>query len=343
MKAAIIEQPNVLRVRDIPMPTVGPYDALCRLLYGATCTGTDQHLIAGQFPFTLRFPTVLGHESIGQVVEIGPKVRNIKPGDLITRVGMPATPDLHVNWGGFAEYGTARDHWAMREDGIAEAAWRSYRVNQLLPPDSDPRAATMLITWRETLSYITRMGVGPSARVLVIGSGGNGLSFAAHAVNLGADTITLVGSASREPQGRAVGATDYIDYRADNVAAQIEQAGPYDLIIDAVGQRGQIDLALPYLIRGGAIGIYGIDDHGQITINPYQAQGTFTVYNGGYDEAETHGQVTALWRAGELDASIWLDLAHPFALDDIDAAIEAVRQRHMVKSLVRLWTGENAA
>ncbi|MGC9394704.1 MAG: hypothetical protein ACP5J4_07600 [Anaerolineae bacterium] len=64
MKAAIVERPGVLTVKEIPMPEVGEYDALCDLLYGATCTGTDQHLIAGRFPWPGQYPTIWGHASV---------------------------------------------------------------------------------------------------------------------------------------------------------------------------------------------------------------------------------------------------------------------------------------
>ena len=93
MKAAVIEKPGVLVVKEIPVPEVGDYDALCQLLYGATCTGTDQHLIAGRFPWPVSYPTVLGHESVGRVVQVGAKARNFKVGDLISRVGTPPAPD----------------------------------------------------------------------------------------------------------------------------------------------------------------------------------------------------------------------------------------------------------
>jgi len=337
MKAAVIERPGQLVVRDVPDPEIGEYDALCALLYGATCTGTDQHLIAGRFPWPVEYPTILGHESIGRVLRVGPRVRHLKVGDLVTRVGALPSAGLHVNWGGFAEYGVARDHWAMREDGRPQAEWAGFRVNQVLPPEIDPRAATMFTTWRETLSYITRLGVGAGARVLVIGSGGNGLSYVTHAANLGA-AVVLSGSAARAAQGRAAGAQACFDYRDPDLMAQLAAAAPegYDFIIDAVGKEGQLDAALPLLKAGGTVGIYGIDDFGRCTINPQRARGTFTFYNGGYDEAETHERVTALWRQGRLRAGIWLDLEHPFPLAEIGQAIEAVRERRMVKSLVKL-------
>src|SRR5438067_11556857 len=123
------------------------------MLYGSVCTGTDQHIIADRVLWKIKYPTVLGHESIGRVVAVGPRVRHLKVGDLVTRVGTPPSPggDLDALWGGFAEFGIARDHWAMREDDQPAEQWDRYRINQILPPDIDPAAATMVITWRETL------------------------------------------------------------------------------------------------------------------------------------------------------------------------------------------------
>ena len=338
MKAAIIERPGVLTVKEIPMPHVGEYDALCDLLYGATCTGTDQHLIAGRFPWPVHYPTILGHESVGRVVDVGAKVRYFKVGDLITRVGAPPVGEISVNWGGFAEVGIARDHRAMQEDGVDRSQWGGYRVNQVIPPGIDSAGATMLITWRETLSYLTRMGVGEGASVLVVGSGGNGLSFVVHAANVGAAQVVVLGNAVREGAARQVGATGYVDYRADDVTAQLNGLCPdgFDFIIDAVGQAASADAVLPHLRRGGTLGVYGVDEYNAVHIHPLRVRGTFTLYNGGYDEAETHERVVALVQAGKLDASVWLDLAHPFALDDIGAAFEAVRARKMVKAVIRL-------
>jgi len=340
VRAAIVEQPGKLVVRDIPRPQVGEYDVLCELLYGATCSGTDLHLIHGRFPNPVRYPTILGHESIGRVVEVGPKVRNFSVGDLVTRVGAPPTEELGVSWGGFAEYGIARDHWAAKEDGRPRQEWRSFRVNQRLPEGTDARAATMVITWRETLSYLTRMGFGAGASLLVIGSGGNGLAFARHAINLGASIVGMVGNAERERLGRAAGARHYFDYKCHNLLDQIGAACPegFDFIIDAVGRSGALDAALPALKPEGTIGIYGIDDYGRCYLNPSRARGTFTYANRGYDEEETHQQVVAYMQQGALDARLWLDLDHPFPLDRIAEAFAAVQERKLVKALVRLTT-----
>ncbi|MHB9134177.1 MAG: zinc-dependent alcohol dehydrogenase [Armatimonadota bacterium] len=340
MKAVIVETPGTLVVRDIPRPQMGDYDALCEMFYGATCTGTDQHLIAGRFPWPVTYPTVLGHESVGRVIEVGAKVRNFKPGDVISRVGTLPSPtgDYDVNWGGYAEYGIARDHQAMREDGRPEGEWTGFRVNQIVPADIDPRAATMIITWRETLSYLTRMGIGEGANVLVIGSGGNGLSFVAHAANRGATRVAMIGNAAREATTRAIGAADYYDYRDGTISDRIHAAYPdgFDYIIDAVGKAGQLDAALPYLKSGGTIGIYGIDDFGACQLTPTRARGPFTFANPGYDEEEPHPRVIAYIQQGKLDARHWLDLDHPVPLVEIHRAFDMVAQRKAIKVLVKL-------
>ena len=338
MKAAIIEKPGILIVRDISVPPIGAYDALCEMLYGATCVGTDLSLISGRLP--VEYPAVLGHESIGRVIKIGSQVRNLKIGDVITRVGTPASPngDFGICWGGFVEFGIAHDHWAMCQDGLPPQEWKSFRVNQIVPPDINPAAATMFITWRETLSYCKRIGISLGSRVLVLGSGGDGLAFAAHAKNLGSDIVAMTGNGIRRHTAQAVGVMDYFDYQVDNVVEQISQKYPegFDFVIDAVGKKGLADSVLCLLRPGGIIGIYGIEDYGQSLLNPINSRGTFTCYNGGYDEAETHNDVISFIHQGLLDAGLWLDFGKIFSLEKINDAFEAVRMRTMVKALVQL-------
>ena len=110
MKAAVVESVGKLVVRDLPEPKIGTYEARCEMLYGSVCAGTDTHLVHGHPPFCdwVAAPFILGHESIGRVVSVGAKVRNLNPGELITRVGCPPVGDLACGWGGFAEVGGYR-------------------------------------------------------------------------------------------------------------------------------------------------------------------------------------------------------------------------------------------
>ena len=337
MRAAVIEQLNYLIVKEIPEPTIGDYDALCEVLFGATCSGTDLSLLDGSLPFLSPLPTVLGHESIGRVVRAGPKVRYLHEGDLVTRVGTPPVTGYSVTWGGFAELGIAKDYRAMEQDGVPLDPWPDALRNRVLPAGTDPAAATMVITWRETLSYLTRMGMASGKSLLVVGSGGNGLAYAAHGVLMGG-RVSMIGSLGRAELAERVGVTGYYDYRANDATDRIAKAHPagFDLVLDAVGKKGAADLGLRLLKPGGTLGIYGLHDFGQCTISPLRSRGTFNFYNGGYEEAETHDQVMDLVRDGKLDASVWLDLDRRFPFDRINDALDAVRQRDVVKALVRI-------
>ncbi|MBI5833956.1 MAG: zinc-binding dehydrogenase [Armatimonadetes bacterium] len=342
MLAAVVEGPGQLVVREMPEPRPGPYEALCELVYGASCTGTDTHIIDGGFPYLSPLPTVFGHESVGRVVELGAKVRHLRVGDLVTRVGTPAAPEvgLSVTWGGFAEYGLARDWWAMAADGLPAEQWMGHRVNQVVPHGIDERVAPMFTTWRETLSYLTRLGFAAGQSILVVGSGGNGLSYAAHARNVGAATVAMVGSAAlAEPAQALAGVDTYLDYRREDLGAALAAAlpGGVDIIIDAVGRRSVADAVLPVLKPGGKYATYGIDDLGQIRLDPTRARGAFTVYGGGnYDEAETHQRVSEFVLCGKLDARLWYDVEAAWPLARIGEAFDAVRARRTVKALVRL-------
>ena len=339
MKAAVVTQIGKLEVLDIPVPEPGPYEVLCKLVYGATCAGTDIHLTDGKHPFPVFFPTILGHESVGRVISVGSKVRSFREGDLISRVGCPGSAEtgINSNWGGFAEYGIAKDHFAMKEDGIPRAEWDKNRVNQVIDPAIDEKTAPMIITWRETLSYVRRLGVNDTSKVLVIGSGANALSLAGHCVNSGA-SVTAVGSEKRRAQFEAVGAGRFLNYKDDDLKEELKGfcSDGFDYIIDGVGTSATVNMALDMLRRDGTVGVYGWNDRAAYGINPFRASSSFRVYADGYDEEETNAEVQSMILEGKLRADIWYDMNDPVPLDQITEAYQSLRRHEAVKYLIKL-------
>jgi threonine dehydrogenase-like Zn-dependent dehydrogenase len=71
-----------LEVREVPDPTIlNARDAIVRVTSTAIC-GSDLHLYNGYIP-TMRKGDILGHEFMGEVVEVGPAVSNLKVGDRV--------------------------------------------------------------------------------------------------------------------------------------------------------------------------------------------------------------------------------------------------------------------
>lgn len=340
MKATVVTEIGKLEVLDIPRPEIGPYDVLCKIVYGATCAGTDIHLMDGLHPNPVSFPTILGHESIGRVVEVGSKVKHFHIGDLVSRVGCPANPEIGLgsNWGGFAEYGVAKDHWEMRKDGVPVSEWNRNRVNQILHPSISEKTAPMIITWRETLSYVHRVGVKPGDRVIVIGSGANALSVTNHAVNLGADVLSI-GSLRNKPLFAYLDLLGYIDYKSDHLTEEITDTcggKPFTMILDLVGSSSTMNQLLPLLAPDGLVGVYGWNDRKNYGINPFCSVNSFRIYNNRYDEEESHGEAQKWILSGKLDASHWYDMEHPTPLDQITSAYESLRNHERLKYLIRI-------
>jgi D-arabinose 1-dehydrogenase-like Zn-dependent alcohol dehydrogenase len=311
------------------------------MVYGTICAGTDRHILHDRLPWRMKYPLILGHESVGRVVEIGEKVRNLKPGDLIARVGAAPDPTgaLHLGWGGFCESGFARDWQAMRDDGVVEKEWKSFRIHQVIPPDIAPEAGPLFITLRETLSYSNRLGIGAGTRLVIIGSGGNALAYVAHARQLGAASVAVLGAAYREDVFRAAGVTEYHDYRDPDAGKVLATTYPdgFHVAIDTVGKADSSDLLMPLLARDAVLGIYGLDESDRLILHPAKARGTFTVYGNGYDEAETHDAIVAGLREGAYKAEWWLGPGLPtWNLADIGEAFAAIESREAMKPLIRL-------
>jgi threonine dehydrogenase-like Zn-dependent dehydrogenase len=82
MKATCWNGAMDLRVEDVPEPKIlNPRDAIIRVSSTAIC-GSDLHIYDGYIP-TMMKGDILGHEFMGEVVEVGPGVKNLKVGDRI--------------------------------------------------------------------------------------------------------------------------------------------------------------------------------------------------------------------------------------------------------------------
>ncbi len=82
MRALTYHGKRDLRVEDVPDPRIEqPTDAIIEVTSTAIC-GSDLHLMEVLGPF-LKTGDVLGHEPMGTVVEVGPEVTHIKPGDRV--------------------------------------------------------------------------------------------------------------------------------------------------------------------------------------------------------------------------------------------------------------------
>src|SRR5688500_19020231 len=87
MKAVCWQGKHEIAVETVPDPEIlNPRDAIVRVTLAAIC-GSDLHLYNGLIP-SMRRGDILGHEFMGEVMEVGPGVKTLEPGD---RVVVPFT------------------------------------------------------------------------------------------------------------------------------------------------------------------------------------------------------------------------------------------------------------
>ena len=95
MKAVVWKGVGDIGVENVPDPKIEePTDAIVRLTASAIC-GTDLHFIRGTVG-EMKSGTILGHEGVGLVEEVGKNVRNLRVGDRVEVVPEPASLVLVV-------------------------------------------------------------------------------------------------------------------------------------------------------------------------------------------------------------------------------------------------------
>lgn len=339
MKAAVLQRPRQIEIEDVPDPVIEEYDVLCKTLAASICGGTDNHIIRDHPYFKVNFPAIIGHEGIGKVIACGEKVRYFKNGDLITRIHnkLPVKSNYSIQYGAFAEKSVATDWQAMRDDGIDKSIWGKFTVHRVLPPEFDPIASTMIITWRETRSFLDRIKITPNNTILIIGSGANALSFANHTMNSGIETI-ITGSPKRKLNFSTLGLDMFFSYHEKNPTRIIRNmgSGRIDVVIDTIGKSEAVNLLLPVLSIGGKVGVYGLDSFCDYNLNTFNAAGDFTYYSGEiYDEGSAHDVVIADIINGKLNAWDYLSKDHIYPLEKINEALDATYARKTLKSVIK--------
>ncbi len=338
MKGLVVYRDGTMKVEEMPKPVIGDYQALVENLSCGICNGTDFKLIHATFKGFDTYPAVLGHESVGRVIEVGSKVTSFKPGDLVLRSIIEKVEDdsFAAGWGSFAEYGVVGDIAAMKADG-RDDYYDIYLAQQVVPANFDPHQAVMLITLKEVLSGLQRFGVDQGDSVLIHGAGPVGLSMIRFAKLKGASPI-VVSEPNPDRRARAtkLGADVVIDPKAEDLVARaksIETDG-FDYVIDAVGINRLMTDSLKLVKFNGKVGVYGIsaDTHSQIDWEeaPYNWCIHFVQWPTFEDEAAVHDEVIDLINAGKIDLGDFV--THVIGgLDEFQKGFDTVSSQEGIK------------
>ncbi len=208
-------------------PVAGPLDAVVKPLVVAPCSSDTHAMHGGSGP---KENLILGHEAVGEVVEVGSMVTKFKPGDVV--VVPCCTPDWLQPGVQEMKY-TAHDAGPMGSFkflSIKDGVFAEYfHVNQadanlvLLPEGVSKEAALMTVDMMSTGFHGVELAeIGFGDTVVVIGIGPVGLMSVAGAALRGAGRIIAVGTRPNCVKiAKEYGATDIISYKDGDIVKQV--------------------------------------------------------------------------------------------------------------------------
>jgi uncharacterized zinc-type alcohol dehydrogenase-like protein len=242
-----------------------PNDVAMEILYSGVCH-SDLHWARNDWGWS-NYPVVPGHEIVGRVIEVGPEVTRFKAGDHVA-VGCMVDSCQHCDQcrkgeeqlcreGNTGTYGGLdRITREMTQGGYSKHIVVRQEFVLRVPEGLDiSRTAPLLCAGITTYSPLRTWNVGPGSRVGVIGLGGLGHMAVKLAAGLGAQVTVM----SRTPDKRA----DALSLGADRLLvltdpdAMAQAANGFDLIIDTVPNKHDLNQYLPLLDVDGTLVIVG--------------------------------------------------------------------------------------
>jgi threonine dehydrogenase-like Zn-dependent dehydrogenase len=338
MRTLVVDAEHQLSIREIPVPAPGACQALVKTLSCGVCNGTDMKLIHGNFKLFDTYPAALGHEGVGKVVEVGPRVQNLEPGDIVLLPFVEGkSGDIYSGWGAYSEYAVVGDAGAYIANGMGPgtaAFSEGYFAQTVIKPEDkvDPVEASMIVTFREVLSGMKRFGFQPNEHVLVFGAGPVGLCFTQFAKLLGLKTvITTDIDDEKTAFAKKMGADYVFNSKNVDVNAEVKKLFPdgIDYVVDAVGINALVNQAMELIKYNGKICCYGISPKLGMELDwskaPYNWTLQFVQWPSKKEESEAHAQVMAWINLGVLKASDYI--SDVFDFDHIIDAFKLVEER----------------
>ena len=341
VRAAILaESRRPLVIDEIEMPeALDAGQVLVRVLYTTICGAQINEIDALKGPDRF-LPHLLGHEASAEVVEIGPGVTTVKPGDAVV---------LHWRPSSGIQSRTPAYRWRGEKLNAGwvttfnEFAVISENRMTVIPADFDMKIAPLfgcaVTTAAGVVNNDARLKIGES--VAIFGVGGVGLNLVQFAHLAGGHPIVAVDLLEHKLEmARVRGATHCLNAaQVADVAGAIRDivgaAGP-DKVFETTGVKSVIENAYELTHKDGTIVLVGVP-HEKVTINtlPIHFNKVLTGSEGGSAQPQIDiPRLIKLVRAGRV--SFDGIITDEFALEDINPAFDLVRSGKAGRVLLRI-------
>ena len=352
MKAVVITEPGVIKVMDVPMPVWNDYECLVEVKASGICSSTDLKLINNDHPHNpdnpMRYPAMLGHEGVGEVIEVGAKVRNFKLGDRVlvpfSNIGHIPDDKYHVILGAMAEYSVAPDYTAMFEDGIENMYSENYPDPKdffchSFPDDISYIDGALILQFKEAYSAVRNLDVKDGMDVLIFGDGSIGMSISHFLSAHDVASNIVVGHHDERLKRVAKIAKPHMTLNAKKGDLDKIEGKKFDIIVDAVGSIDIITHGAGKLKQGGKVVVVGVlpSQKTELDLLSLPNFTSVVMLSFPYKEHRTHDEVISLMRSGFINAADYY--SHVMPLEDAPEGIRLLETREAFKVVLTVNGG----
>jgi threonine 3-dehydrogenase len=252
-----------LTLTDVPEPEVGINDVLVRVTRTGIC-GTDLHIRAWDewARQAVQVPLVVGHEFVGEVVEVGANVNDFHPGDRVSGEG-------HLVCGRCRNCMAGRRHLCAATESVGVTRPGAFAEYIALPmtnlwhhADAIPDDVAAIFDPLGNAVHAALAFPVLGEDVLITGAGPIGQMAAAVVRHAGARFVVLTDvNPHRLEQSAWTGATRAIDVRSTDLAEvqrDLGMAEGFDVALEMSGQPDALRDILANMAHGGGIALLGI-------------------------------------------------------------------------------------
>ena len=341
MRALVKQEPAPgLVMTEVPEPEIGINDVLIRVDRTGIC-GTDLHIYDWNSwaEETVPVPLVIGHEFVGEIVEIGSNVSDFRPGDVVSGEG-------HVVCGRCRNCMAGRRHLCAFAKGIGVDRPGAFAEFISLPmtnvwhhdPAIDRDVASIFDPFGNAVHTALQFPV-LGEDVVITGAGPIGLMAAAVVRHAGARHVVITDvNPYRLELAAKMGVTLALDVRESSLAdaqAELGMNEGFDVGLEASGQPAALHEMLANLSHGAKVALLGIPDE------PFDVDWKTVIFDQltlkgvyGRQMYETWYMMTVMLQSG-LDISPVI--THRFPAERFEEAFAAIRTGETGKVLLH-WT-----
>jgi len=338
MKALVKrESEKGLWLEDVAEPEVGINDVLVKINRTAIC-GTDMHIYNWDSwaQATIPVPMVVGHEFVGEIVDVGSNVNDFRAGQIVSGEG-------HLVCGRCRNCLAGRRHLCAFTSGVGVDRSGAFAEYLALPmsnvwehrPGIDLDVAALFDPLGNAVHTALQYDL-LGEDVLITGAGPIGAMAAAVCRHAGARHVVITDiNPQRLALAKSLGATHAVDVRTENLADVQHQLGMsegFDIGLEMSGNPSGFKDLLANMCHGGKVAMLGIPseeiaiDWSQVIFNMLTIKGIY-----GREMYETWYKMSVMVESG-LDISAVI--THRLGFEDFQVGFDAMNSGEASKVIL---------